>query len=130
MPDPVPMNVLDDTRRRLERLERQQAGEPLQGDGGGGTSSGMEERVAKLETHFEYVRKDLDEIKADQKTIIAALGILPTKRDLTNNVVAIITVGLAVVAITIGGIIGGLAWLDRPARAPWADVPVVAPQTK
>ena len=74
----------------------------------------MEERVAKLETHFEYVRKDLDEIKGDQKTIIAALSALPTKRDLTTNILVMVAIGLSVLAITVGGIIGGLAWLDRP----------------
>lgn len=97
-----------ETRRSIERLEN-----TLQQGGSGPTIDGMETRVSKLETHFEYVRRDLDEIRADQKTIIAALGALPTKRDLTNNVVAITTVALAVVAITVGGIIGGLGWLDR-----------------
>ena len=87
---------------------------PLNTSGSDGTSGSMEERVAKLETHFEYVRKDLDEIKGDQKTIIAALSALPTKRDLTTNILVMVAIGLSVLAITVGGIIGGLAWLDRP----------------
>lgn len=109
-----------------DRLVRDKAphwftkGQPvLKPDGGGGTSDGMEERVTRLETHFEYVRKDLDEIK----TSLKKLDDLPTKRDLTNNLVAIVTIGLAVLAITIGGIVGGLAFLDRPPLPTPLDVP-------
>lgn len=104
---------------------------PLKPRGGGGTSDGMEERVTRLETHFEYVRKDLDEIKADQKKIISALSALPTKRDLTTNILVMVAIGLSVMAITVGGIIGGLAFLDRPARPsvdePWRNDPIVQP---
>lgn len=82
--------------------------------GPGDTSGGMDQRVTRLETHFEYVRKDLDEIK----TSLKKLDDLPTKRDLAGYWIASITVGLAILAITVGGIIGGLAWLDRPAPAP------------
>lgn len=46
----------------------------LQPTGPSGTSPGMEERVAKLETHFEYVRRDLDEIKLSLGTISSNLG--------------------------------------------------------
>lgn len=73
----------------------------------------MDSRITKLETHFEYVRKDLDQISADQKTIIARLGELPTKRDLTANILIIVTIGIATLAIVVTGIVGGLAWIDR-----------------
>ncbi|WGM31471.1 hypothetical protein [Brevundimonas sp. NIBR11] len=112
----------DDIRRKAPHWF-DTARRPLKTGGGSGTSDGMEERVTRLETHFEYFRRDLDDIK----TSLKKLDDLPTKRDLTNNLVAIVTIGLAVVAITIGGIIGGLAWLDRPANSsePWANDPVV-----
>mgnify|MGYP000281504653 CR=1 FL=1 len=117
------LNMLNETQARLAELDKRIPPEALREDGGGGTFDRMDQRVTRLETHFEYVRKDLDEIKADQKTIISALSTLPTKRDLAGYWVASITVGLAILAITVGGIIGGLAWLDRP-------VPPAAVSTK
>ena len=83
----------------------------LKSGDGGGTSDGMDSRVTKLETQMEFVRDDLREIKGDLKTIIGRLGELPTKRDLTTNTLTIVVIGLAVLAITVGGIIGGLALL-------------------
>lgn len=91
----------------LAALRRLQ--EALKSGDGGPTIDGMEERVTRLETHFEYVRRDLDDIK----TSLKKLDELPTKRDLANYWIASITVGLAILAITVGGIVGGLAWLDR-----------------
>jgi len=85
--------------------------EALKKSGGDGTSDGMDSRVTKLETQMEFVRDDLREIKGDLKTIIGRLGELPTKRDLTTNTLTIVVIGLAVLAITVGGIIGGLALL-------------------
>ena len=130
-------DLVEERRSRLAELHQAES-ITLQTGGGGGTSEGMEERVAKLETHFGYVRKDLDEIKADQKTIITALSALPTKRDLTTNILVMVAIGLSVLAITVGGIVGGLAWLDRatdprPAQAavePWQNDPIVRPPSK
>lgn len=34
----------------------------------------MEARVAKLETHVEYIRRDLDEVLADVRTIKSRLS--------------------------------------------------------
>jgi archaellum component FlaC len=42
---------------------------PLQSGGGGGTFDGMEARVAILETHVEYIRRDIGELKADVSEI-------------------------------------------------------------
>ncbi len=44
---------------------RQPPGLPLKSGGGGGTFGGMESRVAILETHVEYIRRDLGEMKTD-----------------------------------------------------------------
>lgn len=85
--------------------------DPLQHGDGGGTYDGMETRVTRLETHMEYVRRDLDEVKADLKVILAALPTFATKRDLANFTLAGLGLGFAVMAIVIGGIIGGLAWI-------------------
>lgn len=59
---------------------------------GGGIPPGddMQARVAKLETHAEYIRRDLDEVMSDVKTIKTRL--------------AYFAGGAAVVAL-------GLAWL-------------------
>lgn len=83
----------------------------LKSGDGGGTSGGMESRLTRLEVEGEQYRRDISEIK----TSLKKLDDLPTKRDLTNNTLAIVTISLAVLAITVGGIVGGLAWLDRPA---------------
>ncbi len=101
-------------RQIEERLRRLQTGGP------GDTSDGMDSRVTKLETQMDFVRDDLREIKGDLKTIIGRLGELPTKRDLTTNTLTVVVIGLAVLAIAIGGIVGGLSWIDRAS----APVPV------
>lgn len=91
----------------------------------------MDARVTRLEVEFEHVRRDLDEIKADLKTVVATLGStnermgqLPTKRDLTNNTFAGLGIGLALMALIIGGIIGGLSWI-RPDPSPVTPPPPV-----
>lgn len=47
---------------------------PLQTGGGGGTYDGMEARVAVLETHVEYIRRDISDPKADMGVIRSDLG--------------------------------------------------------
>ena len=47
---------------------------PLQSGGGGGTYDGMEARVAVLETHVEYIRRDISDLKADMGVIRSDLG--------------------------------------------------------
>lgn len=103
--------------------------EALDRRGGGGHPPGMEERLTKLETEFGYVRRDLDEIKADLKGISSRLAELPTKRDLTNNTFAGLGIGLALMALIIGGIIGGLSYIkpDSPAPTPPPPVTITAP---
>ncbi len=89
----------------------------------------MEARVATLETHMEYVRADLADLKAGQKEMSKALTSLtmtvdaishrledlPTKqdlaRDLANWQVQWIIIALAIAAMIVAGIIGGLDWI-------------------
>jgi hypothetical protein len=97
---------------RAEAATFREVADTLKGGDGSGTSSSMESRVSKLETHMDYVRSDLAEIKGDLKTVVATLSSLPTKRDLTANIIASIAIGLAVLAIVVGGIIGGLGWIQ------------------
>lgn len=55
---------------------------PLDSGGGPPNDGDMEARVAKLEAHFEYIRKDLDAILAGQKEIVGHIGKL---RDDSNS---------------------------------------------
>ena len=76
----------------------------IQRSGGAGSDGGdMNERVTRLETHFGYIRRDLDNIKDK----LSALPTLATKRDLLTWA----GIYLAIVAILLGGIIGGLSLL-------------------
>lgn len=78
----------------------------LRSDGEGPTDGRMEERVTRLETHMEYVRRDLDEIRADQKIALGKLDGLATSlthaRAHTAGKVTVITTGIAVVAVLLG----------------------------
>jgi hypothetical protein len=71
----------DAFERRLQQLEHVLE-DNLKSGGGGGTSGGMEARVAKLEAHMEHVRGELAKL-AQMPVEIAAIkerqGHLPTK---------------------------------------------------
>lgn len=85
----------------------------------------MEERITRLETHMEYVRRDFAEIKDSLKV----LPTLATKRDLAGSIFAGLGLGFAIMAIVIGGVIGGLGWLQSrvPAQTPAASAPLAPP---
>jgi hypothetical protein len=87
---------------RLEALE-------LKGGDGGGTSGPMEGRVSRLEAFMEESRADSREIRSDLKAIIGSLGKMPTRSDLDTWRWQWMAIGLAIVALTVGGITGGLA---------------------
>ena len=89
------------------------ASPPLKEGGGDGTSGGMESRVTKLETHMEYMRRDLDSIRLTQDKILDKIGTLPTRTDLNTWRWQWIAAGLAIVALTVGGITGGLALIAK-----------------
>lgn len=96
----------------------------LKGGGGGGTSDGME-RVAKLEAHMEHVLSDMAEVKHVLGTISGQLSELPTRSDLRAWKWQWTAIGFATIAVVIGGIIGGLAWIQPAPSTPAAPVPIV-----
>lgn len=59
----------------------------------------MESRVTRLEVEFEHIRRDLDDIKSDQKTVIDKLGKLPTTSGLWTMVASVVGISFAVVGI-------------------------------
>lgn len=86
--------------------------------------------MTRLEAHFEYIRVDLDEIKAEQRsfarqveakldainTLLNDIRVELAKRPATGQFWGMIgivgAIALATVAIIITGIVGGLAWLQ------------------
>src|SRR3546814_11519172 len=74
------------------------------GGSGGGASGGMESRVSSLETHMEYVRRDLDELRVGQDTIIDRLHQHPNNAALDTWVWPWLATGLATVAQHVGGV--------------------------
>lgn len=107
----------EETVRRIDNAKNREAvsidDHLLHGGGGGSTSGGMESRVTKLETHMEYVRRDLDSILLTQDKILEKLGALPTRSDLNTWRWQWIAAGLAIIALTVGGITGGLALIAK-----------------
>jgi hypothetical protein len=83
-------------------------------------------RVSALETHVEYVRRDLDEIKADLKDVKSTLTQLPTRQDLNAWKLQWTGLGIGVVALIVTGVIGGLGWLQTRTEKPVQ--PAAAPQ--
>lgn len=95
-----------------------QGQQPLKQRRDDGTLPPMESRVTRLETHMEYVRRDLDGISGKLDKLIERTAELPTKADLWAWKWQWSAIGLAIVAIVIGGIIGGLAWIQPNPSAP------------
>lgn len=99
-----------------ERIAHQQTeiiAVALKGGRRDGTSGDMEGRVSKLEAHMEHIREDMRDVKADLKTALGYLSVLPTKRDLDTWRWQWLATGIAIVALTVGGITGGLALIAR-----------------
>jgi hypothetical protein len=85
----------------------------------------MAAHVTRLETHMEYVREDLAQIKDGQRDMTRTLAEtskalgdlfskvekLPTKDDLWSWKVQWLAIALGTVAFIVGGIIGGLDWI-------------------
>ena len=79
-------------------------------------------RVSALETHMEYVRRDLGDIKAELKDIKGVLTQLPTKRELNADRLQWTAIGIGAIALIVTGVIGGLGWLETRA-AKYASAP-------
>lgn len=101
-----------DERRRGRSGVGAGPGGPLNTGGTGGTFDGMDGRVSRLEAHMEHVREDMADIKSVLGSISDRLNQLPTKGDLWSWKWQWTAIGFATMAIVIGGIIGGLAWIQ------------------
>lgn len=108
-------------RKRRER-EILDAAPELKSGGGGGTLPPMEGRISKLEVQVEYLDRTLSSIDGKLDKVNERLMQMPTKSDLWQWKWQWSALALAVVAIVIGGIIGGLAWIQPQ---PTASVPTV-----
>lgn len=97
------------------------------GNGNGGGGPGLDARVAKLEAHTEHMQADLSEIRVLLGGLGNQLRHLPTKQDMTNNVLTMVVIGLTVLLLGIGGIIGGLGWIQDRGTAPAKEAPAPAP---
>ena len=69
----------------------------------------MENRITRLETHFIHIEKAMDEIKSDNKEIIAdlsevrvSLSKLPTTGNLWTMTATVAGIAFAIIAIFIG----------------------------
>jgi hypothetical protein len=88
--------------------------------GSGASGDDMDSRVSRLEAYMEATRDDLREIRSDMreirvdlKAVIAKLGAMPTKSDLDNWKWQWLLASVAIFAVIIGSIIGGLSWLTH-----------------
>lgn len=73
---------------------------PLNNGGGGGNFPDMEPRVKALETHMEYVRRDLERlasVPADLATVKERVSHLPTKEYLVRLIIGALALIAALV---------------------------------
>jgi len=74
----------------------------LKSGGGGGTSGGMEPRVAKLEAAVEHIQRDTTDIKTDVRTL----------RDNARTDFRVLFSAIIVVALGLAGMMArGFHWL-------------------
>ena len=98
------------------------------GGGGGGGTGGpqLDARVAKLEAHTEHMQSDLTEIRTMLGELARHVHKLPTKQDLTANLLGLIVIGLTIIVLAVGGIIGGLGWIaPKEPSAPAQSSPMI-----
>ena len=117
--------IIDESQREAWRAMQVSRGRtvaepelPLFGGGGGGTSDPMETRVTRLEIKLENVDRALTSIDGKLDKVNERLMLLPTKSEIGAWKVQWTALALAVVAVVIGGIIGGLAWIQPSATPP------------
>lgn len=104
-PDLTLLRARNETlERQLEELSRLKSG------GGGGTSGGMEARVAKLEASVDHIQKDIAEIKSDVREFRTSIGALnSTSATLTERVSHLPTKGFIVTClVTSLGVVAAL----------------------
>ena len=100
---------------KLERLSERVQQLELKNGGGGGTSGGMEARVAKLEAHVEHIRDDLAKLAplpVEMAGMRSDISNLPTKdylsqqfdkqfRWITGIVLVVVAIAGAIVRFTL-----------------------------
>lgn len=71
----------------------------------------MSDRVTRLETHFEYIRRDLHEIKSDQKamatelhTVNNRMSSLPTKTSLWTMIASVLGISIAIISFFVAAL--------------------------
>lgn len=111
--------ILDD---RIDKaLERRAA---LGGSDGNGHGGGNDRRITRLEVLAEEAAKRSDRVegridRVDSKLdqVLALLVKLPTKWELFGYTATVLSIAVAIVAVIVTGIIGGLGWI-RPEQPP------------
>jgi hypothetical protein len=84
------------------KAEQEKRVRALSGSGGGGTSGGMEARVAKLEAGIEFIGREITEIKNDVRSL----------RDNARTDFRVLFGAIIVAALGLAGIIAkGFHWL-------------------
>jgi len=128
------MTKVDESKRELWVSKQEEAAErsgrrTLKGGDDGGTFETMDRRVTRLEVQFEQMDRTLASIDSKLDRVNERLVQLPTKTDLNSWKVQWAALALAVVAIVIGGIIGGLAWI-QPTASPAPPTVIQMPSAK
>lgn len=83
---------LEEMQRNLDRLKA---------DDGGGTSGGMEARLARLEKNVDVLAKDVSDIRTDVATLKENLRHLPTKPWLFSTLAAMLTALAVLVGVIV-----------------------------
>lgn len=99
----VPFNPVGALLDQVSALERDV--EPLQKGGGGGTSGGMEDRVARLEKSVEKIGDQMVTIREDIATIKENVRHLPTKPWIFTTLAAMVTVMITLMTFITGMLI-------------------------
>lgn len=121
-PDNPPIDLADRRARRQQSF----AYSSETGGGGGEPPDGTDVRITVLEQQVTHINTALGEIRTDVRGVLDKLGHLPTKQDLFQNIATIVIIGLTVLAITVGGIVGGLSWIQP--KAPTGAAATQSPQ--
>lgn len=90
---------------RIQEMVDERIRSTLKGDGGGGTSDEMEERLARLEKIVEKLADSQTEIRVDIATIKENIRHLPTKPWIFTTLAAMTTSLLVLMTFMVGLIV-------------------------
>jgi len=96
---------------------------PLETEGGGGDSTGMDQRVTRLEEWAKLSGERFTRIEDKLDKILTELGRLPTREAVLGYAIG----GFALAAAVIGIIIGAMGWLETRASRVDTSAPAAAP---